>query len=153
MMVYYSAQQLKTMITLRGEPTLHIIHSCPLSSIEVQVIRLQSRSLFCNAFKINQTRMCAMERPFIIVICTIVEKDFFFLFPLSFSTNSFFSHSPLKKEQWSVLSRDLAVLTAAEEETKLMSPHSTTLFIWILHIIGIHYSYNQLAHHLLRKII
>lgn len=82
---------LKLQILSRREATLHIIHSCPLSSVVVQVIIFQSKSLFCNAFQMNQGRMCEMERPIHYSYLHTQEKDFFFLSRLSFSsTISFF---------------------------------------------------------------
>lgn len=84
-MVQLNESVLKLQIMWRAETTLHIIHS----AIEVEVIIFQAKRLFCIAFKMNQTRMCEMERPFIMFIYTILEKNF--LSPLSFSsTISFF---------------------------------------------------------------
>lgn len=128
---------LKLQIMLRWEATLHIIHSCPLSSIEVQVIILQSKSLFCNAFKMNQTRMCEMERPIhYSYLHNTRKKDFSFTL-IIFLHNFFFCYSPphilcklTEREHCVLKCLDLwpCVWAAIEDEEAWLMPtrHTTT---------------------------
>ena len=108
----------------------HIIQSCPRSSTEVQVISLQSQNLFCNAFKINQTRMCEMERPIYYSYLHNTRKKI----PLSFSSTISFSYPALERNGnsvcWSVLTCDLVICAALEEEEGdqiMCPPHTSTL--------------------------
>lgn len=54
----------------------------PLSSIAVQVIIFQSKSLFCKAFQMNQSRICEMERLIYNSYLHNAGKKYVFIFAL-----------------------------------------------------------------------